>query len=117
MIDLLLFCIAVVGLTDIVVDSRIKELVINSWWYRPIRWVSAKVLPSYVYEALECHQCMGFWFGLLTGYFLLGNGWITVLACGFGGSFLSKLFGNIMACLDVWYMNNMHTEIEINEKE
>jgi hypothetical protein len=111
MVNLLLFCMASIGLTNIIVDSRIKDLVINSFWYKPFRNLCAMILPSSVYEALECHQCTGTWVGFLLGWIMFG-GIPTILACGFASSFLARLFEVIHVCLDVWYMNNMHTEVD-----
>ena len=112
MVDLLLFCLAVAGLTDILVQSRIRQIVLDSWWYRPIRGFFARILPDYVYEALECHQCTGTWVGFVMGYLLLGHDWVTVLACGFAGSCVARVTGALANCLDLWYLNNDHVIVD-----
>jgi len=60
MVALLLFLISAMGLTHIIVDSVIAE--------KPVDWLK-KRLPDKVLwfnpkEALDCHQCTGFWVGL-----------------------------------------------------
>lgn len=107
MVNFLLFCMATIGLTCIILESNI---------FAPIRNILSHILPTKVYEVFECHQCMGTWAGFLIGYFLISHSFIVVLICGFAGSFLAKFYEIIHACLDVWYMNNMHTEIEVKNE-
>jgi len=80
MTSLLLFVLAVIGLTNILVDSRLFE---------PVRCWLQKILPTKVYEVLECHQCTGFWTGMICGLILLSFNPFIVFACGCAGSFLS----------------------------
>jgi hypothetical protein len=110
--NLLLFCMASIGLTDIIVDSRIRTIVLESRWYQPIRNFCSHFLPTAFYEMFDCHQCAGTWIGFLLGYILLGHSIGVVLASGFAASFLANAYEVIHTCMDVWYMNNMHTEID-----
>jgi hypothetical protein len=80
MTSLLLFVLAVIGMTNILVDSRLFE---------PVRCWLQKVLPTKVYEVLECHQCTGFWTGMICGLILLSFNPFIVFACGCAGSFVS----------------------------
>lgn len=86
MVDLLLFCMACIGLTSIILEGDI---------FAPVRYVLKKILPSKLYEVFECHQCMGTWVGFLVGYWLLGQDWKTVLCCGFASSFLCATYHRI----------------------
>ena len=87
----LLFAVATIGLTHIIVDSSIFE---------PVRsWLKEK-LPPKVYSVFECYQCAGTWCGFLMGCFLISHNIFVVLACGFAGSFLSVLGANYLNYLD-----------------
>ena len=78
----LLFALASIGFTNIMVDSRIMQ---------PLRtWLQGKLQPG-VYELFECHQCMGFWAGLLCSFgFITWNPLVAVLY-GCAGSFLATV--------------------------
>lgn len=60
MIELILFLISTMGLTHIIVDSVIAE--------KPVDWLKQKLPDKILWfnpkEALDCHQCTGFWTGL-----------------------------------------------------
>ncbi len=61
MVSLILFLISAMGLTHIIVDSKIAE--------KPVEWLKDKLPDKILWfnpkEALDCHQCTGFWIGLL----------------------------------------------------
>ena len=87
----LLFGCASVGMTLILVDSAI---------FMPVReWFASK--PTWIYqkisEALECHQCTGYWSGLLCGAVIVSTNPLEVLICGFAGSYLAVLTSAIMS--------------------
>lgn len=83
--ELVLFALATIGLTNIIVDSRLFE---------PVRcWLGEKLtgrFGKFVNDVIECHQCCGFWSGALMGFLLL-SWWnpITWFVAGCAGSFLS----------------------------
>lgn len=61
MVNLILFLISAMGLTHIIVDSAIAE--------KPVNWLKERLPEKILWfnpkEALDCHQCMGFWVGIL----------------------------------------------------
>lgn len=80
--NFILYCMATIGLTNILLDSNL---------FAPVRDFLQKHLPTKVYEVFECHQCMGFWSGLLTGFILITSNPFQVFLCGCAGSFLSTI--------------------------
>ena len=82
MMAFLLFATAVIGMTNILVDSKIAA---------PLRdWLKTVLHPK-AYEVFECHQCMGTWCGLLCGVILMYAPPLYVLLYACAGSFLATL--------------------------
>lgn len=81
----LLFCLASVGLTQIVVEGEIMEV--------PREWLRSNLHPK-VFKVFECPMCFGFWSGMICGAMLLELNILVILGAGFAGSFLST-FANI----------------------
>jgi hypothetical protein len=79
-------------MTQIMVESEIMEP-IDAW---------AKThLPTKVHHGLfECHQCCGFWCGIILGPVLISSNPFTVVACGCAGSFLADLGALILDWLE-----------------
>ncbi len=78
---MILFILAVIGMTQIVVNSEIME---------PVDCWAANHLPAKVHHGLfECYQCSGFWCGVVLGLALVGVNPFIVFACGCAGSFLA----------------------------
>jgi hypothetical protein len=80
MVNLVLFILSTIGLTNILVYGKIFDVPRN---------FLRDHLPEKVFEVLECYQCTGFWAGLLTGFVMLSHSLPVVLMAGFAGSFLS----------------------------
>ena len=84
-IDLIIFVLASVGLTLILVDSTI---------FHPVRvWIRKKNY-QWLNDMISCYQCMGFWSGLFCGILMLLPGYFIVprlLLLGFLASYLSML--------------------------
>ena len=78
--SLILFILGVVGMTHIVVDGEISEPVHK--WIEP-RW-------PVIARTMDCHQCAGFWCGLVLGPIASWNPLLWIV-CGFSGSFLAQL--------------------------
>lgn len=83
----LLFILGVIGMSHILVDSEIMEPV-DEW--------AKGVLPACVHHALfACHQCSGFWCGVVLGVILVSFNPFIAFACGCAGSFLAD-FGKLL---------------------
>ena len=77
---ILLFIVAVIGMTHIIVDSTIMEPVEE--------WMEGR-LPPCVHNALfNCYQCSGFWCGVVLSPLVSFNPFI-MFACGCAGSFVT----------------------------
>ena len=124
MVEFLLFCIATVGMTSIIVQGVIfqpfRQFIGD--WAEKIHTMKAgnaaqrsdrtrRSLVEWFNELINCAQCTGFWCGLFCGLFLLSSDafWITEgdgrqavnrlvmwFCCGLGGSFLSSLGCNVI---------------------
>lgn len=76
-----LFVVAVIGMTNIVVDSTLFE---------PVRtWIKSKSV--FWGDVTSCHQCAGFWCGLVTGACVVSFDPLLLFACGCAGSFLASI--------------------------
>ncbi len=84
--NFILFLLAVIGMTHILVDGSI---------FKPVRDWLKTLLPSSFYTLFECYMCMGFWCGLFLGFFMLSHDVCHVFAAGCAGSFLAN-FGSIL---------------------
>ena len=91
MIELCIFMLAVIGMTDIIVESKI---------FSPVRGLLRKVLPECVYEVFECHQCSGTWCGLICGFLVWGFNWKILILSACAGSFLATMAYLIMEILE-----------------
>ncbi len=78
--NLILFILAVVGLTHIIVDSEASIPVHE--WVEPRSPIIAKVM--------DCYQCSGFWCGLVLAPVLLSYNPLVWFAAGCAGSFLAQ---------------------------
>lgn len=91
MVAFLLFVLATVGLTLIIVDGSIFE---------PVRCFLEKKLPEKVYDVFECYQCMGTWCGFVCGAMTFGLNPLFIILSGFAGSFLAMFTGLIFDRMD-----------------
>lgn len=76
----ILFVLASVGLTLLVVDSSILE---------PFRNLMKWILPASAYKVFECYQCAGFWCGIVCGFLFTVNPFMLIM-CGCAASFLAS---------------------------
>ena len=88
MTNILLFLVASIGLTHILVDSTLFQEA-RDWLRDKINeycwpWAAAKLT-----KMIGCYQCMGFWCGLFSGYLAFGWKPATLLLCGWASSFLA----------------------------
>lgn len=82
MLNLILFVLATIGLTTIVLESSL---------FLPVRTFLEKILPAKVYEVFKCNQCMGTWCGFFCGWALISHSPIIIICCGFAGSYVAVL--------------------------
>lgn len=80
MVNLILFVLATIGLTNILIYGEILN---------DLRDYVHDHAPDWMVTILECYQCCGFWSGIVTGYALLTHDLSGVLMTGFAGSFVS----------------------------
>ena len=77
---MILFILAVIGMTHIIVDSKIME---------PVQtWIAPRC--PFIGQIMECQQCAGFWCGVFLSP-LIGLDPLNIFACGCAGSFLAQL--------------------------
>jgi hypothetical protein len=80
---LIFFAFATIGLTNVITESTIADP-IREWWKKHTNELFG--------DAIDCHQCVGWWSGLLCSvlFFNLSFGFIPIMfGCAFAGSFLS----------------------------
>ena len=138
MIEFLLFCIATVGMTSIIVQGVI---------FLPFRqffgdWAekihhrreqtgkkNRRSLIEWFNELINCAQCTGLWCGLFCGLFFMSSDalWITGndlrqvvnrllmwFCCGLGGSFLASLGCNV---IDWVFYRKMNALRQLEEQD
>lgn len=88
---LILFLLATIGMTHIVVHGSIFEGVRN--------WLEKK-LPSKIYEVFTCYQCSGTWCGFICGAMLVSLNPFVVFCCGCAGSFVAALANQVMEYIE-----------------
>ena len=90
--NLIIFCLAVIGLTNILVDPATivqparKRIEL---WSKSKLIFNAQFFWAWVHKLLSCYQCTGFWSGVICGLILISCNPFVVLACGFAGSFIA----------------------------
>jgi hypothetical protein len=93
MVSLVLFILATIGLTNILVHGKILDdnhLGWRSWMKRQ--------LGSYQ-DLLDCYECTGFWAGMLLGFIVLLSEWLWApllfLIVPFAGSAIGHFYSDI----------------------
>lgn len=81
--SVLLFSLAVVGLTNIVVDPAAI--------FAPVREVIDRMDVKWLSKLVSCYQCTGTWAGFLCGALIFGTEPAIVFCCGMAGSFIATL--------------------------
>ncbi len=101
--ELTLFVLSVIGMTNIIVDSSLfetpREIIKNN--------------SPFWGKVVECHQCCGFWSGLVCGAFILipyGTGYTTPLTV-----FLYGCAGSVLASTYVLITEYVLSKIEFHE--
>lgn len=89
MVTLILFALATIGLTNIIVHGKILDVS----GVRP--WVKSKLHPD-VFQLFECYECTGFWAGVLMGLLLVSWNPLVFVPCGFAGSVLGQFYSELV---------------------
>ena len=89
---LVLFALAVVGMTNIIVDPATIM--------KPIREMIEKSGPAWLDKLVSCYQCTGTWVGFICGYALISDNLTTVFMCGMAGSFIATISATYMNYLE-----------------
>ena len=119
MVDFLIFCMATVGLTAILVDGKIfapfrerleKRVLEQEERQQANGRIIRRSWSGFLLGIITCYQCCGFWSGLFCGLFLTISRWLSLvdtrfdlvlqlilsplflLLCGFVGSFLATVY-------------------------
>jgi hypothetical protein len=79
--NLILFALAVVGFTHIIVDPATIM--------KPFRNFVSKYCNDWINKLFSCYQCCGTWIGFFCGFVLISRNIFVVFLCGMAGSFLS----------------------------
>lgn len=96
MFTLLLFVLATIGLTNVLVHSKLLDddhTGLRSW--------AVARLGRYG-DVLECYECTGFWAGLLVGVFTLLAEYLFTPAFLFHFAFAGAALGNIYTILSTY---------------
>ena len=89
MVELILFILGSIGITHIIVDSKIF-LPLREWFKSKDNWFCNKV-----YEVLTCHQCGGCWVGALFGWLVFGS-LLSIPLCAGATSILSMFVAMLL---------------------
>lgn len=81
MAKILFFVFSVIGMTNIIVDSTL---------FLPIRNTLQRCKKCH--EMITCHQCCGFWCGLICSWAIISHDFLWVFLGGCAGSFLASTY-------------------------
>lgn len=101
---MLMFILATIGLTNILVHGKILDLIkiegksIRQWMHN----------TPWSEELFSCYECTGFWAGLVCGLVLFP--WWLCFMCAFAGSVLSQTY------TDILYLIRSKVEFEVPDE-
>jgi len=105
MINLILYALATIGMTHIVVDGSITES------FRTFFKSSMNKLKlNYLSSLVDCYLCSGTWCGFLMGYIWISNNPLEIFACGCAGGFLANFAAVIVNWLEASTLVNLPSE-------
>lgn len=105
--NVILFLLATIGFTNIVVHGRVLDLImiqgksVRNWMYN---WTWSEQLFS-------CYECAGFWTGILCGLAIFPANWYLAIFWGFAGSVAAKTYNDFSDWL------TSHILFEVNDGE
>lgn len=80
---IVLFALATVGLTNIIVDPAAIM--------QPVRDFIDRKMPAFFSKLVSCYQCSGTWVGFLCGYLIVSKEPEIVFLCGMAGSYMATM--------------------------
>lgn len=107
MITLIMFLLASIGLTNIIVHGsildhiKIRDKSARQWMHH-CEWSQA---------LFSCYECTGFWAGLLCGFFLFWGNWWFIIPAGFVGSVAAQTYTDLM------YLLRSKIDFEVGDDE
>lgn len=104
MVTLLLFLLATIGLSNIIVHGKIMDVI----GLRP--WLKKTVSDDW-YQLFECYECTGFWAGLLMGFLLVSYNPLIFIPCGFAGSVVAQFYSELV------YLIRAKTDFVVEEED
>ena len=102
---LILFALATVGLTNVLVHGKILELL-------GVKPFLRKYMKPDWFSLFECYECSGFWAGMVCGFLVVAglSEWPIILACGWAGSVLAATYNTFIFWL------NSKVEFEVGDE-
>lgn len=89
---IVIFALATVGLTNIIVDPATI--------FQPVRNLIDKWCHPWVSKLFSCYQCSGTWIGFICGYLIISREPEYVFMCGMAGSYLATISATYMNYLE-----------------
>lgn len=89
--NLIMFVLSTIGMTQIIVDGSIFETP-----RQLIKSFSKRIGIEHLGSIVDCYLCTGTWCGFLMGYIWLYQTPVEVFACGCAGGFLSNLGSSVL---------------------
>jgi hypothetical protein len=113
MINLIIFILAVIGMTHIVVDS---DMPLVQWLRETSKKILAKIPGGNWAKIMDCYQCCGTWCGFICGAILVSYDPLTIFMCGCAGSFLAQWGIHHVELVQAQTIGNLqdsHDDIEV----
>jgi hypothetical protein len=104
MVTLLLFLLATIGLSNIIVHGKILDVI----GLRP--WLKAHMSENW-FQLFECYECTGFWSGMFMGLLLVSWNPLIFIPCGFAGSVVSQFYSELV------YLIRAKTDFVVEEED
>lgn len=95
MANLILFILATIGLTNILVHGKVLDE-IKLLGRTAREWMHSL---NFTKELLSCYECTGWWSGLMTGTVVTlctGQSWLWLFLCPWAGSVVSSFYSEIV---------------------
>jgi hypothetical protein len=98
--SLLFFSLAVIGLTNIIVDPAAIM--------QPTRDFIEKRCHPWINKLVSCYQCSGTWVGFFCGYVILSHDLLIVFLSGMAGSFLATFAATLLTYIEARSIVDTH---------